>query len=83
MARDDPQLKIRLPGDLKERIETAASDNNRTMNAEIVARLQESFDDTLKFEHGVLEDAVAEMVPAMNGLLAEVKALRAQLRKGK
>lgn len=29
--------------DLKERVEKAASDNNRSMNAEIIARLEASF----------------------------------------
>lgn len=37
-------MKIRLPADLKASIEEASSANNRTMNAEIVARLQTSFE---------------------------------------
>lgn len=37
-------MKIRLPAELKAQIETAAKDGNRTLNAEIVARLQASFD---------------------------------------
>lgn len=44
MSREDPQMKIRLPADLKDSVEVAAKANNRTMNAEIVARLQASFD---------------------------------------
>ena len=44
MSREDPQMKIRLPAELKARIEEASSANNRTMNAEIVARLHQSFD---------------------------------------
>jgi len=43
MSREDPQMKIRLPAELKAQIETAAKDGNRTLNAEIVARLQASF----------------------------------------
>lgn len=43
MSRDDPQMKIRLPAELKTRIEGASIANNRTMNAEIVARLVASF----------------------------------------
>lgn len=39
MSRADPQMKIRLPEELKNRIEEAAKDNKRSMNAEIVARL--------------------------------------------
>lgn len=44
MSREDPQMKIRLPAELKARIEEASSANNRTMNAEILARLYQSFD---------------------------------------
>ena len=38
-----PDMKIRLSADLRQRIETAARNNNRTMNAEIGARLEQSF----------------------------------------
>lgn len=43
MSREDPQMKIRLPADLKEEIEAAAKQSGRSMNAEIVARLEGSF----------------------------------------
>lgn len=39
----DPQFKLRLTPDLKQDIETAADANGRSMNAEIVARLEQSF----------------------------------------
>lgn len=42
-SQTDPQFKLRLPGALKERIERAAAENNRSMNAEIVAALEEKF----------------------------------------
>lgn len=34
---------LRMPPDLKERVEAAAKSNNRSMNAEIVATLEEKF----------------------------------------
>lgn len=43
MSREDPQLRIRLPIELKEKIEIAAKENTRSMNAEIVQRLEVSF----------------------------------------
>lgn len=43
MSREDPQLRIRLPIELKEKIEVAAKENTRSMNAEIVQRLEVSF----------------------------------------
>ena len=42
----DPQMKIRLTPELKAMIETAADQNNRSQNAEIIARLEGSFNDT-------------------------------------
>lgn len=45
MKQTDPQMKLRFPVELKGKIESAAKANNRSMNAEIVARLMESFID--------------------------------------
>jgi len=42
MARDDPQFRIRLPAELKSRIEEEAARAGRSLNAEIVHRLGES-----------------------------------------
>lgn len=39
----DPQFKLRFSAELRDQIAAAASANNRTMNAEILARLEESF----------------------------------------
>jgi hypothetical protein len=38
-----PDMKVRLSADLRQKIEISARDNNRTMNAEIGARLEQSF----------------------------------------
>lgn len=43
MKQTDPQFKLRLPHELKANIEKAAADNHRSVTAEIVARLHESF----------------------------------------
>lgn len=48
-------MKIRLPVELKTQIEGAAKENNRSMNAEIVARLESTF-----AERSVVVDPVAE-----------------------
>ena len=37
------QHKLRMPPELKEKLFTAAKDMNRSLNAEIVARLEDSF----------------------------------------
>ncbi|MFG1340955.1 Arc family DNA-binding protein [Xanthobacter autotrophicus] len=44
MTREDPQMKIRLPADLKLRLTEWAATNKRSLNAEIVARLEYSFE---------------------------------------
>lgn len=38
-----PRFMVRLPDDMRDRLKAAAKENNRTMNAEIVARLERSF----------------------------------------
>ncbi|WP_046620295.1 MULTISPECIES: Arc family DNA-binding protein [Klebsiella pneumoniae complex] len=43
MSREDPQLRIRLPIELKDKIEASAKANNRSMNAEIIFRLNLSY----------------------------------------
>lgn len=43
MSREDPQFKLRLPQELRDRIEQAAKESKRSLNAEIVARLELSF----------------------------------------
>jgi len=58
MARTDPQANLRIPADLKERLEEAAQAGRRSLNAEIVARLQGSFETrTVKIDLTVDEDA--------------------------
>ena len=39
----DPQFKLRMTPEIKERIEKAADQSGRSMNAEILARLETSF----------------------------------------
>lgn len=46
----DPQFKLRMTPEIKERIEAAAAKNNRSMNAEILRRLEDSFDDEVLTE---------------------------------
>lgn len=44
MARDEPQVNLRMPLSLKERLEAEAATNKRSLTAEIVARLDSSFE---------------------------------------
>lgn len=40
---EDPRHNLRLPTDLKKKLAHSAVDNGRSMNAEILARLEQSF----------------------------------------
>lgn len=42
MTREDPQMKLRLPADLKDQLAELAEANGRSLNAEVVIRLEES-----------------------------------------
>jgi len=44
MSREAPQFKLRMPDELKQVIEESAKENGRSMNAEIVSRLEQSQD---------------------------------------
>ncbi|NSY21881.1 Arc family DNA-binding protein [Agrobacterium vitis] len=43
MAKDDPHFRLRIPETLKNQIESAAESNHRSINAEIIHRLEQSF----------------------------------------
>lgn len=44
MAREDPHFRLRIPETLKARIEAAANAGHRSINAEILKRLQDTLD---------------------------------------
>lgn len=43
MSREDPQFKLRMPLSLREQADQAARASGRSLNAELVARLEASF----------------------------------------
>jgi len=44
MSREDPQFKLRMPAELKDELQELAQANSRSLNAEIVSRLERSVD---------------------------------------
>lgn len=50
MARDDPHFRLRLPAELKKRIEVAANRANRSINSEIVSALEEAYPEEASIE---------------------------------
>ncbi|WP_374424774.1 Arc family DNA-binding protein [Chromobacterium sp.] len=61
MARTDPQVNIRMPEVLKGNLQESAFENGRSLNAEIVHRLEMSF---LR-ETAASEGAVVATIPAL------------------
>ncbi|HDN5152684.1 TPA: Arc family DNA-binding protein [Salmonella enterica subsp. enterica serovar Birkenhead] len=45
--RDDPQLRVRIPQDLKDILEKLARENDRTLTAEITRRLRNSLEERI------------------------------------
>ncbi|EPJ5239838.1 Arc family DNA-binding protein, partial [Pseudomonas aeruginosa] len=44
MSRTDPQFKLRMPPTLRARVEQAAKASMRSLNAELVFRVEQSFE---------------------------------------
>lgn len=59
MTREDPQMKLRLPPEMRDQLKEAAEANKRSMNAEIVSRLQDSFQVDASLPYGDLSDPQA------------------------
>lgn len=47
MARTDPTIYMRIPQELKDALDKASEENRRSLTAEVVARLQATFDETI------------------------------------
>ncbi len=63
----DPQIKLRIPSGLKERVQAAAAANNRSMNSEIVARLEQSFSGSGSGVKEMTEDGVEFRITLSQG----------------
>lgn len=71
-SRGSDQFPVRLPEGMRDKIKSEAEKNGRSMNSEVVARLEASFDDHGQLSSDisrVLEDYVDRRVAAR---LAEI-----------
>ena len=67
--QNDPQYKLRWSSELREKIAESAKAHNRSMNADIVARLEQSFkpttdddkDKIIETQRQVIENAIAQV----------------------
>ena len=73
-------FKIRIPDELKEKIRHSADELSRSMTADIVARLEESFDTSARDGLvSTLDEHLAHMAKQNDILLQEIKLMRNQI----
>jgi len=78
MARNDPQMNLRVPMELKEKIEKTALENGRTITAEAVYRLERSFekDDAAEFDKGFVLQVIKSQESTITDLTDQIKHLK-------
>ena len=78
-------LKVRVTAEFREKIATTAKENNRSMNADIVARLEQSFekDDAAEFDKGFVLQVIESQQDQINQLQKMIQDLMNQLRGSK
>lgn len=77
------QYNLRWPDDLKEKIAQSAKEHNRSMNADIVHRLEQSFINESLLPK-ILDDQIEnslETIQGFRGLLKVIKNLQEQVEK--
>lgn len=64
-------LKVRVTSEFREKIATTAKENNRSMNAEIIARLEQSFEQNQNDFNAGYNACMAHMIIATSKALSE------------
>ncbi len=70
MARNDPQFNLRVPAELKIAVEEAAKKSGRSINAEAVYRLEQSF------SNQTTSSQLIDLSQAIADLKAEIQSLK-------
>lgn len=87
MARTDPTIYMRIPADLKDRLDQAAEENKRSLTAEVVARLEQSLsvqvNPVVEVGAAFVIDRLDEMQKLLDGRVREDALLRLKyMRQG-
>lgn len=80
-SRTAEQFVVRFPDGMRDRIADAAKANNRSMNAEIVARLQSTFEQPLI--DAAQSFVSANLIDALMDVQKELSELRTQMAAAK
>lgn len=80
-----PQYNLRWPEELRQKVALSAKEHNRSMNADIVARLEQSFekDDAAEFDKGFVLQVIESQQDQINQLQKMIQDLMNQLRGSK
>ena len=70
MARTDPQVNFRIPAELNDKLDDAAKENGRTLTAELILRLE------MTFEH---DDQVQDLLSRVDQLESQSQWLEKNL----
>ncbi|HCK29042.1 MAG TPA: Arc family DNA-binding protein [Acinetobacter ursingii] len=65
MSDEIVTLKVRATSAFREKLALTAKENNRSMNAEIIARLEQSFEDSNQMTKELIKDAVLMTLEAI------------------
>lgn len=81
-SRELDKFIVRLPDGMRDKLAAAARGNNRTMNAELVSRLEQSFACgavPLVKENSAEADMIWEMSDILRGMRSELRELKDRL----
>lgn len=87
MSREDLHFRLRIPADLKEKVERSAQASNRSMTAEIIHRISLTFDEGYIAENNkqaVLHALLEELRSVDNAIAnASTKSLELEIARRK
>lgn len=75
MARNDPQVNFRIPADLKDKLQQSADENSRSITAELVLRLESSFQQ-VRDTHPTQSEILQALAEVKDELKAEIQSLK-------
>ena len=75
MAREYSQVNFRIPTKLKEKIEESASTNERSITAELVARLEQSFEHQENSDIAQLKQQIERMDQTIKTLATTLQSV--------
>lgn len=74
-ASEADKLIIRLPDGMREKIRRAAASNNRSMNGEVIARLEQSFETSKRKPNGAPQTTMADILKQIEELEQRIDEL--------